>query len=169
MKIVISNVGDWFSVYGYAERVPPRVSLTITFGDLPEGWTKPRKPRVAGTWIGVLGLLLIAPFLLLIAAYLLRAAGVHGPYDAIAGSPPAILAATLSFFIGFPVAFVLNVVPITRLALRRHSGVLEALLAVEFAPLHLAVVLTAMVIGFLFVGHLAADSYACWKGVRSAC
>ena len=165
----MTNVGDWFSVYGYAERVPPRVSFTITFGDLPEGWTKSQKPRAGRAWIGVFGLVLIVPFILLLAAYLLRALGVHAPYDLIAGSPPAILAATLSFFIGFPIAFVLNVVPITRLALRRHSGVLEGVLAVEFAPLHLVVVLTTLVVAFLFVGHLAADSYACWKGVRSAC
>ena len=162
-------MGDWFSIYGYAERVPPRVSVTITFGDLPEGWAKPQKPRVARTWIGFLGLVVIAPFLLLVGAYLLRAAGVHGPYDSIAGSPPAILAATLSLFIGLPIAFVLNVVPITRLAFRRHAGWLEVLLALEFAPLHLVVVLTALIVGVLFVGHLAADSYACWKGVRSAC
>jgi len=106
-------LGEWFSIYGYAERVPPRVSFTITFGDLPEGWTKSQKPRVARTWIGVLGLVLIAPFILLIAAYLLRALGMHTPYDLIAASPPAILAATMSFFIGFPIAFVLNVVPIS--------------------------------------------------------
>ena len=92
------------------------------------------KPRVARTWIGVLGLVLIAPFLLLIAAYLLGAVGVHGLYDPIAGSPPALLSATLSLFIGFPIAFVLNVVPITRLALRPHAGVLEGLLALEFVP-----------------------------------
>lgn len=162
-------MGDWFSIYGYAERVPPRVSFTITFGGLPEGWAKPQKPRVARTWIGVLGLVLIAPFLLLIAAYLLRALGMHGPYDSIAGSSPANLAATLSLLIGFPIAFVINVAPITRLAFRRHAGWLEVLLAVEFAPLHLVVVLAALIIGVLFVGHLAADSYACWKGVRPAC
>jgi hypothetical protein len=31
-------MGEWLSIYGYTERVPPRVSLTITLGDLPEGW-----------------------------------------------------------------------------------------------------------------------------------
>jgi hypothetical protein len=162
-------MGDWFSIYGYAERVPPRVSFTLTFGELPEGWPKPQRPRVARRWVGVLGVVLIAPFILLIAAYLLRAVGAHGPYDAIAGSPTAILLATLSLFIGFPVAFSINVVPITRLGFRRHAGWLEVLVAVEFAAIHLVVVLTVLIVGVLFVGHLAADSYACWKGVRSAC
>jgi hypothetical protein len=160
-------VAGWISIYGYAERVPPRVSFTITFGDLPEGWTK--RPKAARVWIGLLGVLLIAPFVLLLTAYLLRAVGVPGPYDLIAASPPAILVSTLSLFVGFPVAFVLNVVPITRLDLRRHAGSREFLVAVEAAALQLAVVLAVLIIGGLFVGHLAADSYACWKGIRSAC
>jgi hypothetical protein len=160
-------VAGWISIYGYAERVPPRVSFTITFGDLPEGWTK--RAKAARAWIGILGILLIAPFILLMAAYLLRAVGLPGPYDLIAASPPAILASTLSLFVGFPVAFVLNVVPITRLDLRRQAGSREFLVAVEAAALQLAVVLTILIVGSLFVGHLAADSYACWKGVRSAC
>lgn len=162
-------MGDWLSIYGYAERIPPRVSFIITLGDLPEGWTKRQRPSMARTWIGLAGLVLIAPFISLVGAYLLRAVGAHGPYDSIAGSAPAILAATLSLFIGFPIAFVLNVVPISRLAFRRHGGWLEVLAGVELAPLHLVVVLTTLIVGGLFVGHLGADSYACWKGVRSAC
>jgi len=49
------------------------------------------------------------------------------------------------------------------------AATLEVLVGVESAPPHLVVVLTVLIVGGLFVGHLAADSYACWKGVRAAC
>jgi hypothetical protein len=98
---------------------------------------------------------------------LLRAVGVHGlrldrrqrTRDPGRDTEP---------FISVPIAFVLNVVPISRLAFHRHAGWLEVLAGVELAPRRLVVVLTTLKVGGLFVGHLAADSYACWKGVRSA-
>ncbi|HEX9363362.1 MAG TPA: hypothetical protein VGA47_06235 [Candidatus Dormibacteraeota bacterium] len=66
-------------------------------------------------------------------------------------------------------AIAMNVWRITRVGWRRHAGALEGLVALEVAPLHLLVVLVAVLVGGLFVAHLAADSYACLNGVKSAC
>ena len=87
----------------------------------------------------------------------------------LASSPTAIIAAAISLFIGIPVAIAMNLWRITRVGLRRDARSLEGLLALEFAPLHLVVVLAALLIGGAFVAHLAIDSYACLTGVRSAC
>jgi hypothetical protein len=160
-------IGEWISIRAHAERKPPRLTVTLTFGALPEGWTPPRGR--ARTWAGILGLACIAPFFVLLAATLLRGIGFTEPYAWLSSSPAAILAATVSLFIGIPVAIAVNLWRIGRVGLRRRDGELEGLVAVEFAPLHLVVVLTALFIGGLFVGHLAADSYACLNGVRSAC
>ena len=143
------------------------VELTIALGELPEGWARPR-PH-ARTWVALLGLFCIAPFIALLMATLLRALGFGSPYEWLAGSSIAILSATISLFIGIPIAITINLWRIARLGLHRSTGAIEGLIALEFAPLHLLVVLMAVLIGGLFVGHLAADSYACVKGVRSAC
>jgi hypothetical protein len=120
-------------------------------------------------WAVAFGLVLLAPFGLLAGAGALRWAGVGVAYDWIASSPAAILAATVSLFIGIPIAFVINALPITRLGVRRGDGELEGLVALRVAPLHIAVVMLAMVAGGAFVAHLGADSYACVNGVHSAC
>lgn len=161
------HLGEWISVRAYAESRPPRLSLTFTLGELPDGWSAPRAR--ARTWVGLLGLVCISPFVLLLGATLLRAIGVGAPYAWLAGSSVAILAATISLFIGIPVAIAANVWRVARLGLQRRAGALEGLLAFELAPLHLIVLVTALAIGALFVGHLAVDSYACLNGVRSAC
>ena len=160
-------VGDWISLSANLERKPPRLTLTITLGALPDGWT--RRGRHARTWSAVTGLVLIAPFIALVGAGLLRSLGYGAAYGWIAGSSIAILAATVSLFIGIPVAVAMNLWRITHLGMRRETGGIEGLVALELAPLHLAVVGLAVVIGAMFVGHLAADSYACVNGVRSAC
>ena len=100
---------------------------------------------------------------------MLRSVGIGQPYEWLAGSPAAIIAATISLFIGIPVAITMNLWRIARIGLRREAGALDGLLALEFAPLHLVVVLAALAIGGAFVAHLAADSYACMLGVRSVC
>ncbi len=161
------HVGEWISVRAHAERKPPRLTLTIALGELPEGWARPR-PH-ARAWVALLGLFCIAPFIALLIATLLRALGFGSPYEWLAGSSIAILSATISLFIGIPIAITINLWRIARLGLHRSTGAIEGLIALEFAPLHLLVVLMAVLIGGLFVGHLAADSYACVKGVRSAC
>ncbi|TMG42816.1 MAG: hypothetical protein E6H85_11895 [Chloroflexi bacterium] len=161
------HVGEWISVRAHVERVPPRLTLTFTFGDLPDGWS--RSERRASTWAGLAGLLLLLPFIALIGAGLLRGIGASGPYDWLTSSPAAILAATISLFIGIPVAIAMNLWRITRVGLHRDAGSLDGLLALEFAPLQLIVVVAALVIGGAFVAHLAADSYACLKGVQTAC
>ena len=161
------HLGDWISVHAHASGRPPRLTITFTVGELPDGWSPP-KGR-ARTWVGLLGLVCIAPFVALLAATLLRAIGVGEPYEWLAGSSVAILAATVSLFIGIPVAIAANLWRVARFGVQRRAGALEGLVAFELAPLHLIVLLTAVVIAALFVGHLAADSYACFNGVRSAC
>ena len=161
------HLGDWISVQARAERKPPRFTLTLTLGELPEGW--PRAAHHARTWSGIVGLVLIAPFIGLLAASVLHNAGVSTPYAWVSSSPPAILAGTISLFIGIPVAFAMNLWRITRVGWRRREGSMDGLVAFEVAPLHLLVVLAALIVGGAFVAHLAADSYACLNGVRSAC
>jgi hypothetical protein len=161
------HVGEWISVRAQAERTPPRFTLTVTLGELPEGW--PRTGNRARTWSGIVGLLLIAPFVALLLASVLHNLGVDAPYSWLAGSSVTILAGTISLFIGIPVAIAMNVWRITRVGWRRHADALEGLVALEVAPLHLLVVLVAVLVGGLFVAHLAADSYACLNGVRTAC
>jgi hypothetical protein len=167
MNSIRSHLGDWISVHAYAERRPPRLTVTFTFGELPQGWARPHGR--ARTWVGLLGLACIAPFVVLLAAASLRGVGLTAPYDSISGSSFAILAATLSLFVGIPVALAVNLWRITRLGVQRNGVALEGLVALEFAPLHLIVVMIALVVAALFVGHLAVDSYACLNGLHSAC
>ena len=159
----------WISARAGAERKPFRLTLTLTVGELPDGWTKRRRSRVAGAAIGVFGLVLVAPFALLLVAGALRTAGIGAAFDWIATNPLAITAATISLVIGLPVAFVANAWPITRVGVRRHMGELEGLIGLELAPLQLLVVVVALVAGGVFVGHLAVDAVACLNGVHSAC
>jgi hypothetical protein len=161
------HLGEWISVHAHAEREPLRLTLTITVGELPAGWR--RRSTYARTWTGLAGLVLIAPFTVALIAGVLRTAGFAQPYDWLAGAPAAIVAATVSLFIGIPVAIAMNLWRVTQVGLRRQAGALDGLIAIEFAPLHLIVLATALAVGALFVGHLAADSYACLNGVRSAC
>lgn len=167
MRWLREHLGDWIFLRARAETAPPRLTVTLTTGELPDGW---RRPHVhARTWVAVLGVVCIAPFLALLTAGVLRRAGIGAPYDLISGSPVTILAATLSLFVGIPVAIAVNLWRIARVGVHRGSGALDGLVALEIAPLHVVVVVTALLVGALFVGHLAADSYACWNGVRTAC
>src|SRR5207244_8824700 len=161
------HLGEWISIHARAERVPPRFTVYITRGDLSEG--VPRGGKHARTCSGLVGLVLIAPFVILLTASVLHNLGLSAPYSWLSGSTIAILAGTVSLFIGIPVAIAMNVWRITRLGLRRQGGALDGLIALEVAPLHLAVVVIGLLVGGLFVAHLAADSYACMNGVRSAC
>ena len=157
----------WISVSAHGERRPLRLTVTFTIGELPEGW--PQGAQRARLWSGLVGLVLIAPFVVLLAASLLHNAGVDAPYSWFAGSSVAILAGTISLFIGIPVAIAMNLWRITRLGWRSRAGAIDGLLALEIAPLHLFVLVVAVLVGGAFVAHLAADSYACLNGVRSAC
>jgi len=161
------HVGEWISVHARAERVPPRFTLSVTLCELPDGWPPPRGR--ARTWSGLVGLALIAPFVVLLAASQLHNLGFGAPYEWFSASNVAILAGTITLFVGIPVAIAMNVWRITRLGVRRQAGALDGLIALEVAPLHLAVVALGLVVGGLFVAHLAVDSYACINGVRSAC
>ena len=162
-----SRVGDWISIHAEAGRNPMRFKLSVAFGDLPEGWASAR--HGARLWTGIVGLLCIAPFIAFIVATALRGVGLSQTYDWLSTSSPAILAVTISLFVGIPVAIAINMWRITRVGLRRAAGALDGLVAIEYAPLHLVVVFAALVFGALFVGHLAADSFACVSGVKTAC
>ena len=166
--VIGKHFGDWLTVHAHAERTPPRLTITFTVGELPQSWARSQR-SAAHTWTALLGLLLLLPFIALVGANALHAAGVQAPMQWIGSSSIAIIAASVSLFVGIPVALVVNLLRILRIGLRRHHGEVEGLLALEFAPLHIAVAAAALVIGALFVGHLAADSYACLNGVRSAC
>lgn len=161
------GLGKWISITARAEREPTRLTLAITLGELPEGWLQRRNH--ARTWSGLAGLVLIAPFLALLGAALLKSAGFGIPYEWIAAQPAAIVAGTVSLAIGIPVAIAMNLWRITRIGIKQRAGGLEGLIALEFAPLHLLVVFAALVAGGGFVAHLAVDGYACWTGVHSAC
>lgn len=169
MERVDRRQGSWVSFRAHAERRPLTVTLTLSLGALPEGWTKSARAYRARNWVGLLGLLLIAPFAGLIGAALLRTAGVASPYDWLAGSNAAILAVMASLLIGIPVAVATSAWRITRVGMRKGSGRLEGLVAVELAPLHLIVVAVAVLCAGLFVGHLVADAIGCVNGVRTAC
>ncbi len=168
MGLLGGHVGDWISVHAQAERVPPRFTVTFTFGPMPKTWAKGHRASTR-SWTAVVGLVLLLPFVALVVATLLHGAGVTAPLDWIGSSPYAIVSASVSLFVGIPVALVVNLWRIVRLGVRREPGGLEGLVAVEFAPLHLIVVMAAAAVAVLFVGHLAADSYACLNGVHSAC
>lgn len=163
------HVGDWISVRARAERDPLSLTVNITLGELPAGWDRSKPSAATKYGVGIAGLVLGAPFVALIVAALLHAIGLDAPYSWVSTSPVAILAASVSLFVGLPVAFAINIWPITRLGISRRAGELEGVLALEVAPLQLAVLFVALFIGGLFAAHLVADSYACLNGVRPAC
>lgn len=168
MSVLSRRSGEWISLHAHAERTPLRITVTIALGELPQSWMTSRG-RLAHTWTALLGLILIIPFAALIVAAFLNSMGIRAPFEWIGTSSAAIIAASISLFVGVPVAFAVNLWRILRVGARRHPGGLEGLLALEFAPLHLIVVAVAAVVAGLFVGHVAADSYACLNGVRTAC
>src|SRR5438045_9604617 len=102
------HLGEWISITAHAERTPPRLTLTMTLGELPEGW--PRSGLHARTWTGIIGLVLITPFIALLLGTVLRGAGHGEVYGWLSASPAAISAATVCLFIGIPVAIGMNAV-----------------------------------------------------------
>ncbi|HSP10853.1 MAG TPA: hypothetical protein VLU92_14835 [Candidatus Dormibacteraeota bacterium] len=163
------HVADWISIRAHAARDPLKLTVSITLGPLPGASARTEQPRAPRYAAGIVGVVLVVPFVALVGAELLRAMGLDAPSRWISSTPAAIVAASVSLLIGLPVAFMINLWPITRFGLRRGVGELEGVVALEVAPLQLGVVLVALIIGGLFAAHLAADSYACLKGVRSAC
>lgn len=163
-----TQLGSWISLHAHAERDPIRLTVTLTLGDLPQAWARSRRHR-AKTWTAVIGLALVLPFTALLAASVLNAIGVNQPLIWIGSSTWTIVAVYVSVLFGIPLALVLNIWPIARLGMRRRDGEVEGLLALEFAPLHLIVIATAVIVGGFLVGHLALDSFACMRGVHAAC
>src|SRR2546429_1902482 len=133
--------GEGIPIRARAGRVPPRFTVSVTLGDLPEGW--PQGGKHARTWSGLVGLVLIAPFAILLIASVLHNLGLSAPYSWLSGSTFAILAGTVSLFIGIPVAIAMNLWRITRLGWRRHGGSLDRFIALEVPPLHPAVIVGA--------------------------
>ena len=113
--------------------------------------------------------MLIAPFIGLLVAGLLKSAGHGAACSWSAATPGAIVAATVSLVIGISVAVAMKLWRITRVGVRRCARSLEGLIALEFARLHVIVVVAAPIAFGGFVAHLAADGYARWSGVPSAC
>lgn len=161
------HVGDWISVRAHTERTPWRLTITFELGELPQPWRSPR--RSAHTSAAILGLVCIAPFTAFVGLSVLRGLGVTEPYAWLTGSSTATAVATMSLFVGIPVAVAVNLWRVARAGVSRSEGLFDGMLALEFAPLHLLVLAAAALMGALFVGHLAADSLACLNGVRSAC
>src|SRR2546429_6906644 len=125
---------EWISVAAHLERAPVRFTLTFAFGDMPEGWNESR--RGASTWAGIVGVVLLTPFITLLAAGLLKSVGIGQPYEWLATSPAAIIAATISLFIGIPVAIVMNLWRDARGGVRREAGALDRLPALAIATPH---------------------------------
>src|SRR2546430_14985993 len=98
--------GEWLSVAAHLERAPVRFTLTFAFGEMPEGWNQSR--RGASTWAGIVGVVLLTPFITLLAAGRLKSVGIGQPYEWLAPSPASILAASLCLLIGIPVAVRMN-------------------------------------------------------------
>src|SRR5438132_12187740 len=107
--------GEWISIATHIERAPFRFTLTFAFGDLPEAWHESR--RRASTWSGIVGLVLLAPFIPLAAAALLRTVGIAQPDEWLAGSPTAIIEASISLFVRIPAAIAVDWWRLPRLAL----------------------------------------------------
>src|SRR5438552_14675558 len=131
------HLGEWISIHARAERVAPRFTVSITLGDLPEGWQPGGKH--ARTWSGLVGLVLIAPFVILLTASVLHNLGLSAPYSWLSGSTFAILAGTVSLFIRIPVAIAMHLWRITRLGWRRRARSVAGLIAIEVAPTLLTV------------------------------
>src|SRR5437879_13149102 len=92
------HLGEWISIHARAERVPPRFTVSITLGDLPEGW--PRGGKHARTWSGLVGLVLIAPFVILLNARVMHNLGLRAPYSWLSGSTLAIIVVTVCIIFG---------------------------------------------------------------------
>src|SRR2546429_6953893 len=134
--------GEWISVAATPERAPVRFMLPFAFGEMPEGWNESR--RGASTWAGIVGVVLLTPFIILVAAGLLKSVGIGQPYEWLATSPAAIIAATISLFIGIPVAIVMNLWRIARVGPGRGAGGLDGLLWPEIPPPSLVAVLAPL-------------------------
>src|SRR3989442_3441321 len=124
--------GDWISIAAHLERAPLRFAFTIAFGELPEGWDE--SSRRASTWAGIVGLLLLTPFIVLAATGLLRSVGIGQPYEWLAGVPGPVIAATISLFIGIPVAITMNLWRIARVGVKREAGGRHGFLAPAVSP-----------------------------------
>ena len=57
LAVAQRHLGEWISVHAHAEKSPPRLTVTMTFGELPEGWA--RAGHHARTWAALLGLVCI--------------------------------------------------------------------------------------------------------------
>src|SRR2546430_2139671 len=94
--------GDWIAIAAHVERAPLRFAFTFAFGELPEGWDE--SSRRASTWAGIVGLLLLTPFIALAATGLLRSVGIGQPYEWLARAPACSLEATIRPFLCTPPA-----------------------------------------------------------------
>jgi hypothetical protein len=118
----------------------------------------------------VAGALLVAPALVTLLAGVLRAQfGLPSLFDAISQNPSLSLIVAASLFFGAPVAVILSVLPIIHWKLSRAEGKIATSLVLRPTLAHLVVGGIALLVVAVFFGHLAADEFACWRGVTSAC
>lgn len=95
--------------------------------------------------------------------------GIPFLYDAAFASSIFVTFAAFSLFLGTPLALLLNFLVILHLSINRQPDGLSTSLTVEPTLVHLLVLGFALLVAAAFFGHLAADSLACFRGVKSAC
>ncbi len=127
--------------------------------------------------IALIGLLVTLPAALGLAAGFLKQ--FHLPWRAVPGFGIASFYDSMtswnhtmmwsSLFIGAPLALVSGVVAITRIGFTRAQDKIKTFLAVQVNPLVLFAIAVPLAVVVLFWGHLVADTWACMRGITSAC
>ncbi len=134
------------------------------------GLDEPARPTGRRTVTLVASAALVLPAFVALAAGFLRAQlGYPALFDLVSSTPSLSLLVVLSIFIGAPAAVLLILLPIVEFGLTRRSDGFSAKLALRPDPVQLVILLTAIAVVGVFFGHLIADQFACWRGVKSAC
>jgi hypothetical protein len=118
----------------------------------------------------IIGALLVLPgALALLFGMLKYPFGLAYLYDAAFSSSFFVTLATASLFLGTPLALLLNILAILRLSLIRQPDGISTSVTLEPTLWHLLVLGVAFLVAAAFFGHLVADGFACFRGVKSAC
>jgi hypothetical protein len=118
----------------------------------------------------IIGALLVLPgALALLFGMLKYPFGFAYLYDTAFASSVFVNLATASLFLGTPLALLLNILAVLHLSLTRQSDGIATSVTLEPTLVHLVVLGVAFLVASAFFGHLVADGFACFRGVRSAC
>ncbi len=118
----------------------------------------------------MIGVLLVLPGLLaLLFGWLKYNLGLPTMYDTAFSSAIFVTLATASLFLGTPLALVLNLFPILRLSFTRQPDGVTTAVTVEPTLWQVLILGVAFLIAAAFFGHLVADAFACFRGLKSAC